>query len=555
MKNIKIFKLLLILLLSVTCLIACNDSQKTVVEQEKTPVEDVKTPTTGVTPTPETPVVTPTPETPEKTPTPVVEYTVVFKNYDGTVLYTTTVEAGKTAEYVGTIPTKPAEGYIEYVFNGWNSSLTNVSKDLEVTAVYRTVDNTPKEIIDYAGTVKLDLSSETYKEEVTVKLFVDGDTTHFNISSSTFDESLLKARYLAVNTPESTGKVEPWGKTAAKFTKEKLSNAVSIIIESDNASWEADSTGGRYLVWVWYKSTEDSDYRNLNIELLQEGLAIASNSEQNRYGQICGEAIAQARREKLKVYSSQQDPNFYYGEAQELTLKELRTNIEQYDGQKVAFEGVVFRDYSQTVYVEEYDEETGVYYGMTVYYGFGASGNLLEILAVGNRVRIVGTVSIYEAAGTYQVSGLSYRTMKPNDPSNSQKISDGHSGAYTKLTAEEFANKKIFVSQETEEGTEEKEFDLAELILNSSVSMDNLKVVSAYTTTNEDSSSKGAMTLTCEVDGIKVTLRTVVLYDESGNLITQDAYLGKTISVKGMVEYFNGDYQIKIFSASDITIH
>lgn len=555
MKNIKIFKLLLILLLSVTCLIACNDSQKTVVEQEKTPVEDVKTPTTGVTPTPETPVVTPTPETPEKTPTPVVEYTVVFKNYDGTVLYTTTVEAGKTAEYVGTIPTKPAEGYIEYVFNGWNSSLTNVSKDLEVTAVYRTVDNTPKEIIDYAGTVKLDLSSETYKEEVTVKLFVDGDTTHFNISSSTFDESLLKARYLAVNTPESTGKVEPWGKTAAKFTKEKLSNAVSIIIESDNASWEADSTGGRYLVWVWYKSTEDSDYRNLNIELLQEGLAIASNSEQNRYGQICGEAIAQARREKLKVYSSQQDPNFYYGEAQELTLKELRTNIEQYEGQKVAFEGVVFRDYSQTVYVEEYDEETGVYYGMTVYYGFGASGNLLEILAVGNRVRIVGTVSIYEAAGTYQVSGLSYRTMKPNDPSNSQKISDGHSGAYTKLTAEEFANKKIFVSQETEEGTEEKEYDLAELILNSSVSMDNLKVVSAYTTTNEDSSSKGAMTLTCEVDGIKVTLRTVVLYDESGNIITQDAYLGKTISVKGMVEYFSGDYQIKIFSASDITIH
>ena len=32
-------------------------------------------------------------------------------------------------------------------------------------------------------------------------------------------------------------------------------------------------------------------------------------------------------------------------------------NAASYEGQKVAFEGVVFKDHSETVYIEEYDEE------------------------------------------------------------------------------------------------------------------------------------------------------------------------------------------------------
>jgi micrococcal nuclease len=111
------------------------------------------------------------------------------------------------------------------------------------------------------------MNSETLKAEVDVKLAVDGDTVHFNISEPSFDGSVLKARFLAVNTPESTGQIEPYGKTASDFTKEKVMNAVSIIVESDTASWNADSTGDRYLVWVWYKPSANEDYRNLNIEI------------------------------------------------------------------------------------------------------------------------------------------------------------------------------------------------------------------------------------------------------------------------------------------------
>ena len=121
---------------------------------------------------------------------------------------------------------------------------------------------------DYASSIKLDMNSETVKEEVSVKSFVDGDTTHFFIDESVSANGILKARYLAINTPESTGKVEEYGKKASEFTREKLSAATSIIIESDSASWNLDSTGDRYLVWVWYKTDDMTDYRNLNIEIL-----------------------------------------------------------------------------------------------------------------------------------------------------------------------------------------------------------------------------------------------------------------------------------------------
>ena len=409
--------------------------------------------------------------------------------------------------------------------------------------------------VDYASSVKLDMSSSTLKQEVDVKIFIDGDTTHFYVPTSFMSTGFIKVRYISINTPESTGKIEEWGKAASNFTKEKLSKATSIIIESDNENLNADSTGDRYLFWVWYKPEGSDEYRNLNIEILQNGLAIASNSANNRYGDTCIKAIDQARAEKLAVYSGQQDPDFYYGEAQVITLKELRCNIEKYNGVKVAFTGVITMNCDNAVYVESYDEETGVWYGMYVYYGFGLNGAGLEILAVGNESRIVGTVQYYEAGGTYQVSGLTYKIMKPDDPSNIKMLSSGHKPVYLPTTADRFVNGKVEVSFIDDEETQTTEtYDYAELAIYSSIKMENLYVKSVYTTKNEESSSYGAMTLTCEVDGITVDVRTTVFYDENGEMITADAYKGKTIDVYGIIEYFDGNYQIKVFVPNDIII-
>ena len=408
------------------------------------------------------------------------------------------------------------------------------------------------DVKDYASAVKLDMSSTTAKQKVTVKAYIDGDTTHFNVPGSIVESGVLKARYLAINTPESTGKIEEYGKKASSFTREKLSSASSIYIESDDGNWNVDSTGGRYLVWVWYRENESEEYRNLNIEILQNGLAIASSSANNRYGGTCMAAIAQAKALKLNIQSGQKDPDFYYGEAVELTLKELRCNISEYNGIKVAFEGVITKNSSNSIYIESYDSETDMYYGIPVYYGYGLTGEGLDILSVGNLSRIVGTVQYYEAGGTYQVSGLTYRVMKPDDPNNIKKISDGHEPAYVSTEPSVFAGGKVKV--ESADGTS-REFGYAELAMGTSISMDDLSVVSIYTTQNEDSSSYGAMTLTCRAaDGTSISVRTAVLYDENRNMITASAYEGKTINVKGIVDSYDGSYQIKVFVANDITI-
>ena len=426
-----------------------------------------------------------------------------------------------------------------------------------VSDVSGTTSEPQLETVDYAGSVVLDMASATLKQEVTVKAYIDGDTTHFNVPNSVMPTGVLKARYLAVNTPESTGKIEEWGKKASSFTQEKLLGASSVIIESDNGAWNADSTGDRYLVWVWYKTEGSDTYRNLNIELLQNGLALASNSADNRYGDTCMSAINQARVAKLYIYSGAKDPDFYYGDAIPVTLKGLRTNIELYENIKVAFEGVITYENGQTVYVEEYDAETDMYYGMTVYYGYNLTGTGLEILEPGNRVAFVGSVQYYATGGTWQVSDIKYVDMRPNDPNNIQLISSGHEPAHVETDPERFTGAKVEVEVMTaldSEETEQKTFDYAHLSLGTSVSMTNLYVSRVYTTTNEDSASKGAMTLTCQVDGYTVSVRTVVLYDERGSVITADAYEGKTINVRGIVDYFNGDYQIKVFTPDDIEI-
>lgn len=408
------------------------------------------------------------------------------------------------------------------------------------------------EPVDYAASVKLDMDSDTLKQTVTVKTFVDGDTTHFNVPESVMPGGVFKARYLAINTPESTGKIEEWGKKASNFTREKLSGASSIIIESDDDSWDADSTGGRYLVWVWYRSSETEEYRNLNIEILQNGLAIASNSANNRYGTAAVAAIDSAKKQKLNIYSGEKDPDFFYGEAVELTLKELRTTVEQYKDIQVAFEGVITKNYNNAVYVESFDEETGLYYGIMVYYGFNLSGEGLEVLTVGNLARIVGKVQYYEAGGSYQVSGLTYRAMKPDDPGNIQKIGDGYSPSFKETSANDLMNGKVDVSV----GDEIKTFDYGYLALATTVEIKNLDVVSVYTTNNEESSSNGALTLTCKAaDGTEIAVRTVPLHDASGNMITADEYEGKYISVKGIVDSYDGKYQVKVLSAQDITIN
>lgn len=428
------------------------------------------------------------------------------------------------------------------------------------------------EVVDYVSSLKLDFTSNTKKQEVTVRLFVDGDTTHFNpVTNSTltsynkadFEGTLgyIKARYIAINTPESTGKIEEWGKKASKFTRSKLENAKSIVVESDDDKWNIDSTGERYVLWIWYQPKGETEYRNLNLEILQEGLAFGSSVSNNRYGTLANDAMTQARTLKLYVFSEEKDPDFPYGLATPLTLKELRCHVADYDGEKVKVEGVVAAKFSNSVYVEELDAESGTYFGMAVYYGF-QTGKILDILSVGNLVSIVGVVSYWEGGDSYQISGVSYDAFKPTLASNTNLIEDGHEPAFAETEAKDIVSgTRTFEFEkevEKDDGTIETEIEkvtlaCGESLMSTSVTVSNLKVVDIYTTQKGDSA--GAMSITCEAaDGTEIVIRTEVFKDAEGNLITAAKYAGKTITVKGIIDKYDGVYQVKCYRADFITI-
>ena len=51
---------------------------------------------------------------------------ITFKNYDGTVLDTQTVDHGSSVTYGGATPTRPATAQYTYSWTGWDKPLTNI---------------------------------------------------------------------------------------------------------------------------------------------------------------------------------------------------------------------------------------------------------------------------------------------------------------------------------------------------------------------------------------------------------------------------------------------
>ncbi len=434
-------------------------------------------------------------------------------------------------------------------------------------------DNDEIELIDYVSSLTLDMTSNTKKQEVEVKLYIDGDTTHFDPINPTaedreqFDKTqgYIKARYIAIDTPESTGAIEEWGKKASNFTHDKLASARKIIVESDTDKWDIDSTGERYVLWVWYLPEGATEYRNLNLEILQEGLARGSSTANNRYGEKANLALMQAQRAKLYVFSGEKDPDFYYGSAIPLSLKQLRCYASEYNTKKVVVTGTVVAQFNNSVYIEEYDVETGMYFGMPVFYGY-TSGKLLEILSYGNRVKVVGTLSAFQ--GSYQISGVApYDPFDPDHEDNCQIIEKDKSPAYVETEAKEIVSGNLdirFIKEvpDSEPVVDTVKIEYGEAVTSTTVMVKDLKVTKAYTT-NNGGKNDGAISLTCQApDGTVITVRTEVL-KENGVIVTQDRYVGKTITVKGLIERYvpnadkpdNYQYQIKCYQVEQIIIH
>lgn len=259
--------------------------------------------------------------------------------------------------------------------------------------------------VDYAanGSVKLNLDykgKDFYVDGIgqfTLKTAIDGDTAHFTPKVDAGKIGTMKARFFGIDTPESTGKVQEYGKAASNYTKKMLMEADekgTIVVSSAQDTYgapEPDSTGSRYVSLVWINLTKKDapkeELQLLNLMIVQEGLSWVKNVQaMPQYSETFYAAQQQAEDYKLKLHSGEPDPDFNFGAYEDVSLLEVKKEIQKtldepgyknkYDGAKIRFQGSVAGFINHILYIQDYvlydnddPSKGGEYCGINVFVG------------------------------------------------------------------------------------------------------------------------------------------------------------------------------------------
>lgn len=262
--------------------------------------------------------------------------------------------------------------------------------------------------------------------KVTLVSCTDGDTVNFR----TINNTLIKLRFLGVNTPESTAKVEPWGVKASKFTSHQLGEATEICLVNDIDTYNKyDSSGGRNLGFIWYK-TATHGWRNLNLELVEQAYSrnfLFTDSPVLHYMDAFTRAGEFAKECGYRVNGAI-DPDYDYSNTVvTATLYNVRTNYEELgidadlgtSGKQLRVTAIVVGQIGDNMILRDCyrDQEQAAdapYTCMYAYAGFNTS--LASKVAVGDVVRFYCRATSYPKGTTnYQLSDLktsSYGSQK-----------------------------------------------------------------------------------------------------------------------------------------------
>lgn len=132
-------------------------------------------------------------------------------------------------------------------------------------------------------------------DKVKLDKCVDGDTAYFIYKGES-----SKFRFLSIDTPESTTKVEKYGKEASEFTCKELKEANKIEIEFEENSSKKDKYD-RYLVYVFV------DGELLQEKILYNGLAkLKYDKSTYKYEDKLSKAEKHAKDSFIGVFSTKE---------------------------------------------------------------------------------------------------------------------------------------------------------------------------------------------------------------------------------------------------------
>lgn len=413
---------------------------------------------------------------------------------------------------------------------------------------------------DYVADVKL-TQSYTGKHFLTdgigavkLKEKVDGDTAHF--AQLDGDTGTIKGRYLCIDTPESTGMVEPWGHGASVYNGTMLTNAKQIVLTSGlSASKPAlDSTGSRYLVYVWTSDVEGGDlstFKLVNLALVQTGWSKAKGATGTDYGESFIKAASQAQQASLHVWSNEKDPCFNYNAPTTTTLKAIIDGVDSdgkafdWTGAKATFTGIVVEtgpDKGAAFVNKDFTySENGV--DVTRRYGIYIFTSYVEfapLKTIGNEVQITGLISEYQ--GVKQVVGVSYSAYYPSDD-DMKILSKNNVMAPLTGTA-----KALGIDQNI-----------------NIVCTATLKCTGGYATPNTATTTANTFTLYCQDDTASLNIYIVdsifITNVQDGSRVETVDYFKNATSLTvtgGLVTYTTSTgkktYQIKLCRAADLVV-
>ncbi len=135
----------------------------------------------------------------------------------------------------------------------------------------------------------------------TVVRVIDGDTAVLRLDSGTVE----KTRFIGIDTPESTNRIEPYGDQAAAYTAQTLRQGRVVYLERDV---ETRDRYGRMLAYVWLEPPADTGLSEVRTKMLNARLAAEGYAQQLtvppnvKYERHFRELVARARSSRLGLW-------------------------------------------------------------------------------------------------------------------------------------------------------------------------------------------------------------------------------------------------------------